>query len=496
MITELGSQQTYRTPVFGKFCPYYWIPPIDNRVYVADSFQEMITVVPEEERVLDPVGCLELLNFGHLLGSRTLVQGVGKLLWRTELRGDATLTRYGPIHHGSKVEKPRSIARQLRECLEEELVAYVNPASRIWILLSGGLDSRIVAGILASFQKAGHIDQEIHAVTWGERLSRDVTYARRITDYLGWPLHEIPYDADLLWGNMTRMVSWGGAEISGLHLHGMPRLGDLVNSDDVVIAASWGNSIGRGLFSGHHLSSLRIEPIRDNLDLITPSIAEVCVRQAEMDRATAWKGCSDDHPAAIVELDQQENYMRRMIGQAMDYVRQFARLEQAFTAPETVAAMWSYAPDARVGAVYYRLLEELDEFLFKLPDANTGISPSGMAEPDPILRKSAYRFGAWCRRDLSERILAILRSPTLARSGVFNMCAVKRLVGLWQREDAESWGFTGPVANLVGIALGIEEFGLQPARSSSHISDYVRFSAGRLKSRAGSLRRRVARWLP
>lgn len=495
MRSQLDPSETRRTPVFGKFCPYYWISAKDGRLYLADTFAEIISMVPEEQRFLDPTGCLELLTFGYLLGSRTLVQGIGRLLWRTQLQGDGTLDRYDPIPHGSRVDKPRNVAEQLRQCLEEELATYISGANRVWILLSGGLDSRIVTGILAHFQKTRVMEGEIHAVTWGQELARDVVYAQRIADYFGWPLHRIAYDANLLWGNIGRAVSWGGAEISGIHLHGMCKLRSLLNANDVVIAASWGNSIGRGLFLGHHLSDLQIEPIGNPLDLIAPALQDVCIQQAERDRATAWARCSDD-PAAIVELDQQENYMRRMIGQAMDYIRQFARLEQVFTEPSTVTAMWSYAPESRVAAVYFHLLEDLDEYLFNLPDANTGIAPSGLSEPDPILQKYYNRLGLWCRKDLRDNILEVLHSPALAQSGVLNMYAVKSLVNSWLQEDTETWGSTERITNLVGIALAISEFGLLPVRSSTHISDYLYSRTKRFKARARSAANRIRRWLP
>ena len=494
MITQLQSTETYKTPVFGKFCPYYWISS-DGQVYLGDTFNEIIDLVPHDERLIDPVGCLELLNFGYLLGSRTLVQGVGKLLWRAEIRGDGTQTRYAPVPHGMRMEKPAHIAAELRQCLEEELLAYVDGAKRVWILLSGGLDSRIVAGILAHFQKVGLLNVEVHTATWGRDLSRDVIYAQRIADHFEWPLHRISYNAELLWSNIERMVTWGGAEISGIHLHGMHNLKDLLHRDDVVIAASWGNSIGRGLFLGHHLSDLKINPIEDTLDLIAPAIQHTSLQQAEKDRAIAWEGCLD-YPAAIVELDQQENYMRRMIAQAMDYLRQYARLEQVFTAPKTVATMWAYAPEARVAEVYFHLLAGLDAFLYNLPDANTGIAPSGLSEPDPILRKSFHQFGKWCRRDLSENILDTLHSPALARSGIFNMYVVKNLTNWWLREEMDEWGATERVTNLVGIALLIERFGLQPMRKPTHFSDYLYSRSKQFRKRLDSLGSRVAQWLP
>lgn len=493
MITELGPADSYSTALFGGVCPYYWTTATGT--FVADSADEIIKLVPQEQRRVDPIGCLELLSFGYMLGNRTLVQGVGRLPWRAELHGDGKIVRQQPLPHGSEEAQPASIARRLRSCLEEELSEYISGARRVWVLLSGGLDSRIVAGILSKLAENQQDRPEFHAVTWGRELSRDVSYSRRIADHLGWPLHMIPYDASLLWDNIQEAVSWGGGEISGHHLHGMRALKGLVSQDDVVIAASWGNSIGRGTFLGTHLLDLQLVPVANSMDLISPAIADACIRIAETDRANAWDLESGTLMAQL-ELDQQENYMRRMIGQAMSYIGQFARLEQAFTSPKTVSNMWTYTPQSRSAEVYYRLLQELDTTLYSIPDANTGISPSGLSEPDPLLTKSIHQFGRWCRVDLVDRLRALVGSSQLADSGVFNMYAVRRLFEWWLEEDTDSWGATERITNLAGIALSIEKFGLLPLRAPSHIPDYLNLRLRRVKDRLGRTSKRIRSWFP
>lgn len=482
MIVELGRKDSYRTGVFGGPCPYFWVS-LDQRVHLADTVEELIDFIPKEQRQIDVVGCLELLEFDYLLGSRTLVCGIGRLPWRAVIFGDGTLIRYRAIPHDTQEASPREIAKKLRAALEEEIDGYVAPARRVWVLLSGGLDSRVVAGILKSLQAGWQEDREIRAVSWGHAFARDIVYAQRIAEYLGWPLHVIDYTAGLFWENLEETSSWGGAEISGIHLHGMRRLRSMVAEEDVVIAASWGNSIGRGAFMSKHLAKLTLKHITNPHGLIVPALANAALAESERDRAAAWALEEDTGMTAMLELDQQENYMRRLIGQAMDYIRGFSRLEQAFTDPSLVSLMWSYSPTCRMAEVYYHLIRDLDKTLYDIPNASTGVSPSGLVEPDPLLTKSHHEFGEWCRVDYLEQLRSLVHSPLLSSLGVFNMSAVHALFEHWRQEEVSSLGHTEAVSHLAGIALAAERFGLRPARKPSPFTDGARFRLGRVKGR-------------
>jgi hypothetical protein len=495
MIRQLDAAQVFTTGGLGSFCPYYWISA-DSGVYLADTAKEIIEVVPGDQRFLDPVACLELVDFGYLLGTRTLVRGVGRLPYRATICSDGTITRHAAIPHGTIRADPKQIAEELRGALEEEILTYASNAYRIWILLSGGLDSRVVAGLLKQLQHQGSVAGEVRAVTWGHPLSRDFVYARRIADHLGWPFHSIGYDPNTLWENVQEVSLWGGGEISGLHLHGMQQLAGMLDKQDLVIAASWGNSIGRAMFVGKHLLTWRLQPIINLFSLLSPALVKEWIREAAKDRELAWQKEEDSSSIVKVELDLQENYMRRMIGQAMDYLRQFARLEQAFTSERVVSTMWSYSPNYRVGQVYYSLLEGLDGALYHMPDASTGVSPSGLSEPDPALTKHYLEFGKWCRVDLRDQFWALIHSSELAGSGVFNMSAVREMMRWWQQQEADSWGASGVVTVLAGIALAVRHFSLLPPRKPSPWRDYVAFRSEAARRRFGSVLRRTRRWLP
>jgi len=450
--------QVVRTEKFGCFCPYYRQDPSNGRILVSDSLTEAISGIPVGKREIDPVACLALLRFNYILGDRTLIKGISKMPWHAELNIiTGELSRSRPIPHGNRLAQSEEIAAELHQRLRQELASYLEGHSKVWVLLSGGLDSRIVAGVIHEIESDFNTD--VYAVTWGVSNSRDVSYAKRIAEHLGWPWVHIPYDEALMWQNIHLVVGYGG-EVSGLHLHGMHALKDLVCADDVVIAAAYGDSIGRAEFRGFHLTRLQVPPISNPFGLLHRSIADDCARLATADRVLAWCTEPDQSVEIVNDLDMQENYMRRMIGYIMNYIRQFCELEQAFTSPDVVEYMWSFSPVCRQTEVYFRLLQSLDPFLLNLPWARTGIAPSGMKDQNPELLLQYHHLGRWCRECYRKELENLLLDGGLASLGIFNMSRVEYLLKKWLGEPVESMGLTEMVVKLASLELARQRWDL------------------------------------
>src|SRR5690606_4221572 len=116
------------------------------------------------------------------------------------------------------------IADKLYILLRNEVKSYIVDKKRIGILLSGGMDSRIVAGILNDLVEDKAIDIEgITAYTWGNKDSRDVIYANRICDLFGWKFKHYTVEPEDLWNNII-FSALNGCEYSGMHLHAIPQI--------------------------------------------------------------------------------------------------------------------------------------------------------------------------------------------------------------------------------------------------------------------------------
>jgi len=487
LIKKLKKGDVISTRNFGGFCPYYYRDEETGQVIVGDTADEMIMSIPKHRRKLDPVSCLGLLNFNYPLGDRTLIQGLQRMPWHAILDASGTIERRPPIPHGHRLAEPTEIAVSLLDCLQEEISTYLDGHKCVWILLSGGLDSRITAGVVKRIQ--GDFTADIHAVTWGTEDSRDVAYSCQIAKHFGWEWHHLPYDETTLWENLSIAAEWGGAEVAGVHLHAEKDLGSLVNFEDLVLASSWGDSIGRAEFSGTHILHMTIPPIVNRYWLIHRSLFAECLRLARADRELGWCTEPDWSRHVVTELDSQENYMRRMISHAMNYIMRFCRLEQSFTAEKTVRTMWSYSPICRQTEVYFRLLEKLDPFLLDLPWARTGVAPSGNIEKNASLKTTYHEWGRWLRQGRHEELKSLICDSGLSGLNVFNMSQVRQCFKLWREQPVDSVGLTETILQVAAIELLRRRFELVCPGDRTNLADA-------LLARAYTLGKKMYAYLP
>ena len=463
MLRSLSASESIQTSRFGGHCPYWTV--IDQQVLVGDTAEEIFSAIPEEQRVVDPAAALELLHFNYMLGNRTLIQGVQRMPWRATLKGDGTLERDRPFRHGNRALELRAAASILRERLAEELYEVARQHQRVFLLLTGGLDSRVVAGVLKRIEP--QLKVQITCVTWGQPNARDVAYARQIADWYDWEFLQVPYDSELTWNNIQRGAVWGGSEVAGIHLHGMDWFKN-AKPQDLVIASSFGDSVGRGEFNSRHLSMIQPHLVQNKEGLVHPSLEADCLAVANRDRTTAWEGASDAPDWAYCELDMQENYMRRMIVHAMDYVRQFCALHQAFTSDEVVSHMWSLPLDCRTDEIYRLLLKDLDPRLHSLPWARTGVAPDGTVERESRLQRKYHQCSRWLHRELRPRLEPLVLCDGLEALGVFYAPAVRRLWEKWSRLPESDPRLCETIVHLASLELSNRRFSLRPCRSVTH----------------------------
>jgi hypothetical protein len=457
MLKSLNKTDRVTTTTFGGFCPYWTI--LDGSVILADTAEEIISAVPEDKRILDNTAFLELLQFNYMLGNRTLVQGIKRMPWRAALNGDGAIERHPPIAHGLQKSSPRAVASRLRELLEEELITVAQKTNKIFLLLTGGLDSRVIAGILKKVEP--QLQAEIKCVTWGQPKSRDVVYARRIAHWYDWEFVNIPYDAERVWKNIERSAIWGGSEVAGIHLHGTEWFKN-TQPEDLVLAASFGDSIGRAEFSSVHLKNMNLTPPQNKHWLLHYSGLKELLSLANKDQQTAWEGETSKLDWAYVELDLQENYMRRMICHSMDYIRQFCRLYQTFTSDNIVSYIWSLSPDDRIDDVYAELLKDLDNKLYSLPWARNGVAPDGTKESNLNLTKDYHEWGKWLKQDLQNRLEPLYFSDGLRELGLFSERSKKRVWKKFMKEPVTSYWYGQDVVKLCSLELTRKFFKLQP----------------------------------
>ncbi|MDP2161654.1 MAG: asparagine synthase-related protein, partial [Flavobacterium sp.] len=291
--------------------PYY---THEDKLNFENSFSEILRNFQGDLKVdLTAVNQILCLNF--MLGNRTLIKNIYKSPWMAKPNENQTKFDFYKIQkHEELLCDELAIAQKFYTLLREEVKSYVGTSKRIGILLSGGMDSRMVAGILNDLI----LDQEIAVesitgYTWGNLDSRDVVYSERICKKLGWNFKHYLVTAEDLWNNM-KIASLNGCEYSGLHLHAIPQiLNDL--DVQVMLAGSFGDSIGRAEYSGKKVVELKsLLKRRKNFAYLLDYKTYTQTKQDWMEDLNYYH---QKFPEAKnyqqLELDYQLHYMRRML---------------------------------------------------------------------------------------------------------------------------------------------------------------------------------------
>jgi phenylacetate-coenzyme A ligase PaaK-like adenylate-forming protein len=373
------------------------------------------------ELTWDAATILSILSFAYPCGDHTLINEIRRRPWLSSIGTDKRpkLEKIPP--HDTMSRSHDRIAGGLIRLVREEIVRACKGFKDVYIMLSGGLDSRIVAAITSRAAREGEIQSEPIAVTWGLADSRDVVYGEATAKILGLPwLH-----ADLSPGdmqvNIQNAVNSLGCLIPGVHLHGTDWFKN-VPKDALVLSSSYGDGVGRAEFSGGHILEIPyLEPadyygllnhdvLHDAHGLLTSTLREL------HDRTPGQPGY------VLCEHERQGHYMRGMIAHAMSIINDYCTVYQVFTAPETYSYMWAIHPSLRTDDVYARMLEKLDADLAELPWARTNRSLSGKrSRAVGSLRPAFHDYRHWISGELYEDLMSRIDFDFLEGTGIFRM---------------------------------------------------------------------------
>ena len=387
---------------------------------------------------LDLAGVVEKIINPYLLGNRTLVKGVSRQPWVPEIIENNSFfdLEFG---YGSVLNPSPDFIFQLKELLIEEVRGYVKDRKNIGILLTGGMDSRILAGVLKIVQDEYNSSFSVVAITWGDVLSRDVIYASKIARSFNWDRVCLPITAETLNRNIDLTAKWG-AEVSAFHMHAIPDVA-LVDGVDLIIAASYGDSIGRGEYSGVHVTKLKSLKIQnmDKFNLLNRHIKKQYSSDIFTDLTSIDKHKGGGLKSQVFEYDLQSNYMRRMLQTNFNIIAQTKPFYQFFTSPAVASLMLSLDPKIRDDRWYSKLMEILPGRLYEIPWARTGQAFNKSRKNKEDLYNTTYHsYGKWLRTDLSYRIESLPFSDRINRLGVLNEEHLKRIIKIWRKSRTNS----------------------------------------------------------
>ncbi len=493
----LQPDERLTSSLLGDCYPYWW-QATDGSVSWAPFAHQAVEQIPEERRTLDPVSVMAIMSFQHLAVDRTMVQGLQRVPWLGEVDGRGEVRYASAPPHGSRRASTETIADGLSVRLREELRGHCDGHDRVYVLLSGGMDSRVLSAALKSLQDAGEIDAEIEAVTWGTEGCRDVHYARRICDHLGWNWNYAPLTSSTYRDAFERGAIRLGAEIDPKHLHRMDWFEENAPQNSMVLAASYGDMVGRAEFSHHHITALPPLEARDRNRLILPSVRRLAAEKLREDLQSirGRYGCRSE--LGWLEIGRHVSYTRRHLCNTLCIINQSRKIEQAFVSPEVFGYMWQFAPECRNDEVYAHLLRQLDPKLLDVAWARTG-GRYDSGEGGDELDVDFHRYGYWLRTELADQLGEwLFGDDTIADLEVFDLDQLRWMYDDWRRERPEdNTLLCTQLSWIATLAIFAREFSIGPPnydrRPDVTPSVVLEDEAMRRAARASQRARRVSR---
>ena len=376
----------------------------------------------------DVSSILSILRFGYCFGERTIFNEIKTQPWLSFVTDNKEPLVAEIPQHNFKWESTSIIAKKLIEKLLKEAEEVCRDKKQIILLLTGGLDSRIIAGILNRLYLEDKLPVKPRAITWGIEYSRDVEYAKKIAEILGWQWEHINLTKEDLYENTVKHSLEIGSSLLPIHLHKMQWFNKF-DKNYLVIAGSYGDSIGRAEYSGKHLTELNYLKIINPFGFIRNNVFKIASDGLENDLNSLYQRSTLKYRHVLNELVMQGFYMRRLINLAMTSISNNCTFYQMFTHPNVYSYMFSLHPCRRNNDVYANLLELLNPSLARLPWARTNRALKGKTMHVNInLKKNYHNYLEWGLSLLDERLGRFLDIEWFESTNIFNAERIKETI--------------------------------------------------------------------
>lgn len=463
--------------------PYY----IKSNSHFEINFSLKHILEKTPSKTLDYTAIVEILSTGYAFADRTLIQEVKKTPWMAKPNETNTAWDYFKVPKHQELKTPENeIADTFYNLLKQEMLGYLdnNSISHIGVLLTGGMDSRIVACVLNDLLTNAQLTKkEVICYTWGNENSRDIVYARRIADLYGWQWQRLVVDTEQMHHNCD-LVMDNGCEFTPIHLHAMSQVADL-NAVDCVLAGSFGDSVGRAEYSGVKVQDLKSieDKIQNIAGILRPDYLKLTNAQIKEDLNQYHQLFPEQKAYQQYEQDLELHYMRRMLNACMRVIDKDIPLFQMFTSPEVFGYIWSISPELRTDAIYKIILDKHAPELAKIPWARTGlIYPHTQGTPDEYSKKH-HDYGKMIRTHFLDEIKHVFVEKADIAQQIFNYRALMGLLnnvrkypikGSHVYEEKLLWA-----ACLLNF-IDNEAITIKLPKNSNNITDYL-FSIGQYR---------------
>ena len=409
---------------------------------------------------IDPVAVIELLNKNYIFGDRTMIKGICRTPWQAKPNDNLTQWQYShPPLHDKKPIPEEEIAILLFEKICNEIEGYIADKKTIGVLLSGGMDSRMVAGAIDYLIKTKRLqDVKVTGLTRGNEGSRDVVYAKEIARRLGWEWKHYVVGVEQLKNNIIETAEHG-CEFSPVHLHAIPQIRD-DNELDVILAGSYGDSVGRAEYSGKKVTSLPPinRSIKNVAGLIRNDVYKLAIPTIKEDIQTYHRLFPAKESYMQNEMDYELHYMRRMLNPCMEMLTEKSEFHQVFTHPDVFGFMWSIDPLKRNDMVYKYMMKEFKTDLSDIPWARTGLPYMETGGTPDLYTKNHHTYAEIINYDLLEYLKYLINESYISRLDIFDMGNINYLIKLMMKFPINNLYFSEKIIWIASLSLFLENY--------------------------------------
>ncbi|WP_299111136.1 asparagine synthase-related protein [uncultured Winogradskyella sp.] len=373
------------------------------------------------ETVNIDIGAIQsYLSFGYICGNRTLLKEVERQPWLSKIVNNEAILSQVP-EHGFYTEDYNTLADIFFKLLLDEMREVIKDFDDIYVLLSGGLDSRIAAGVLKFLYNNGELKSVPKAVSWGLKDSRDVVYAQEIAKILEFEWIHVPLTPELVIKNIHVTSKELGLLHSPEMLHSMLWFKNLPKKS-LVIAGSFGDSIGRAEFSNLHLLQLKHPKPLDKFNILQPTARDIGQQIVSEDIDNLFQRTPDAKSFAHYEHFMQGYRMRGGLCNALSVINGNAKIYQIFTAPKVYEFIWSLHPSIRGNEIYIKLFERHLPKLSQFPWARTNKALGGKTKGAiKGLRLHYHEYTKWSKNELRSELETLIDFDWFKSLNLFDM---------------------------------------------------------------------------
>ena len=455
--------------------------------------QSRCVLLPDVPRRLDAAGVRQFVVFQTILDERTTLEGVRALPPASVLAFPAAVPaprRYWTLVHAPEEIVPEErLAEGLAAALAASIRRCARDSDRTALLLSGGLDSRLVVGAA---------ERPLTAVTLADSDNRQVALARTVAARRGFPFVFLQRDPDFYVNLVDQGVALGDGAYRYDHAHFAHLRGAIPPHLTTALTGFWCDFLLKGSalpnrrlrFAGW--AATRSVPIPVPAGITTDALTDLVL--------STLNYCQWSHPALLGIFGAERraavtDEIRALVSGLLDRAAHHAsgpeyrymdvRLnmmatrspaflnvlglrhhfrDRTFTFDNTVLDRALRIP-ARLrvgGRIMRRVLRLLAPDLYGIPDANIGVRPGTppllehlhhrlwvygrRLRPGPAPSDPAMTAGGWPdmaelirhRPALRQRLAEVLADPTALPPEVFDLRATAALLAdhLERRRDA------------------------------------------------------------